>query len=505
MLPPIFGRRNRDSMERVRAQPFVREDLEREKRGQFHRYWWRWDAGARGYRHIGSEEEIRFRGEATPPIGASGEWRRFDYICAEATYPLLVEFTTWTPPEPTEAELEGTKRNYPTFNPINLEIYRMSRPSRIWLVDHRRSAELWRREQGEVASAPPYGLWRRADEAFHGAALAWPPLVVEGPACDMVAARGGWLNGDWREDVYRLIRRRWSDTARKDERIHFFPFGSDGSVTPARALEFHEAADYAPVPLDETSLKWEFGERGVRVEVEKCRFESRILPAAYEPRTGAAYFKGQRWSHFGPKWRKDWHEGEDETPAPFESMIFDGAGVYSSIGLGVSEMRPHGHYAPSPLASIEDHSNYFAAVDEDAFIDRFGALARREVLYRPGAESFPVGNHVARGPRDFADWQKAPLLFGPLSNYRFARVLRHAMQDVLSIATGFDDAKASGGLTFTEAGTVVINGHIAGMPCGRHYLRTKIDPPELMCGWPPACKDFLHLASRLLAVMCPAC
>jgi len=229
MLPPIFGRRNRDSMERVRAQPFVREDLEREKRGQFHRYWWRWDAGARGYRHIGSEEEIRFRGEATPPIGASGEWRRFDYICAEATYPLLVEFTTWTPPEPTEAELEGTKRNYPTFNPINLEIYRMSRPSRIWLVDHRRSAELWRREQGEVASAPPYGLWRRADEAFHGAALAWPPLVVEGPACDMVAARGGWLNGDWREDVYRLIRRRWSDTARKDERIHFFPFGSDGS------------------------------------------------------------------------------------------------------------------------------------------------------------------------------------------------------------------------------------------------------------------------------------
>lgn len=88
--------------------------------------------------------------------------------------------------------------------------------SGVWEVDHQLSAERWRMDANAGAAAPPFGLWRRVDDAITDALLCWRELE---PLTHSMHVRsiGGWWNGAWRPDW----QREWSgigDRFPKNER-----------------------------------------------------------------------------------------------------------------------------------------------------------------------------------------------------------------------------------------------------------------------------------------------
>ncbi|MET0530357.1 MAG: hypothetical protein ABW003_18820, partial [Microvirga sp.] len=73
-----------------------------------------------------------------------------------------------------------------------------------WSIDHSASAVEWRRSCGTRAEIPPYGLWRRVDDALFDALACWPPSEAVGPEPSRIDSWGGWFNGEWSPRLRRV-------------------------------------------------------------------------------------------------------------------------------------------------------------------------------------------------------------------------------------------------------------------------------------------------------------
>jgi hypothetical protein len=63
-------------------------------------------------------------------------------------------------------------------------------------IDHSESAKLWRERGNQAGDNPPYGLWRRVDDAVVDALCCWKDLGGLTQSIQ-VHAIGGWFNGAW--------------------------------------------------------------------------------------------------------------------------------------------------------------------------------------------------------------------------------------------------------------------------------------------------------------------
>ena len=206
------------------------------------RHWWRLDPKDPILIHRASGERIIHIEEMR-----DGSWHRFEFHHEDITYPLAVEVKRVWWPNPRAGRREGPRLDERAPGELCLLV---------WHVDHVRSLDLWRRREGTRAKAvqiPPYWLWRRVDHAIVDAALLWPRK----PGSELVAARvvavnGGWLNGAWREDFYRRIRRRedfgdsWEDIFRLRRRSHVRPFSIRELALPLSDHRLDEAGVPAP-------------------------------------------------------------------------------------------------------------------------------------------------------------------------------------------------------------------------------------------------------------------
>jgi len=88
---------------------------------------------------------------------------RFSYQDADVRYPVLV-----------------TARSEP-YGGAGYDLRDPTRQSLAWWIDHSASAAEWRRLANADAEHPPYGLWRRVDDALFDALACWPPTDRTGP------------------------------------------------------------------------------------------------------------------------------------------------------------------------------------------------------------------------------------------------------------------------------------------------------------------------------------
>src|SRR5215203_5175626 len=130
--------------------------------------WWTFVTDTHTLINRVSDQRIRFESAVDeagsllhPP--ASGPARfRFSYEDAEVCYPVLV--TT----------------RYDTYGGPGFDHGDSDRLSLSWSTDHSASAVEWRPSCGTCA-VPPYGLWRRVNDALFGALACWPPSEAVGP------------------------------------------------------------------------------------------------------------------------------------------------------------------------------------------------------------------------------------------------------------------------------------------------------------------------------------
>lgn len=160
------------------------------------RHWWRFHPTEPILIHRASGEQVVY-------VGAMEEvsWHRFEYREGEIQYPIAVQMKRVWWPNPRVGQRAGPRGD--EREPDELALH-------VWRVDHLRSADLWRSQtaRNSEGAQPPYWLWRRVDHAIADAALLWPRKL----GSDIVAARevainGGWLNGLWRENFFRRLRR----------------------------------------------------------------------------------------------------------------------------------------------------------------------------------------------------------------------------------------------------------------------------------------------------------
>jgi hypothetical protein len=154
--------------------------------------WWTFDAETQTLINRVSDQRIRFESAVDdagsllhPP--ASGPARlRFSYQDADIRYPVLV-----------------TAR-YETYGGPGFDHGDSDRLSLGWSIDHVASAMEWCRSYGADADIPPYGLWRRVDDALFDALACWPSNEAAGPEPDRIDSWGGWLNGAWSPRLRRV-------------------------------------------------------------------------------------------------------------------------------------------------------------------------------------------------------------------------------------------------------------------------------------------------------------
>jgi hypothetical protein len=165
--------------------------------------------------HMQTGEQIWFRGEVDDngnlvgrpaPSASESHSRayldapgrfRFDYDFNGTNYPLLVYMRTFEYPNPDHFFV--AQADYPS--PFNAAGWS-------WIVDHNRSLELWRHEQGDADVQPPVDVWRSADAAITDVAFLWRSdhwhkwLRGQRPAQE-IGFLGGFINGVWRADLRR--------------------------------------------------------------------------------------------------------------------------------------------------------------------------------------------------------------------------------------------------------------------------------------------------------------
>ncbi len=150
--------------------------------------WWTFDAETQTLINRLSGQRIRFEGAED---GAKGLPRppaqlRFSYEDAEVRYPVLVTARRETYGGPGFDHGDG------------------KRTSLSWSIDHLASAAEWRRASNASAEVPPYGFWRRVDDALFNSLACWPSSEGAGPAPARVDAWGGWSNGVWSPRLRRV-------------------------------------------------------------------------------------------------------------------------------------------------------------------------------------------------------------------------------------------------------------------------------------------------------------
>ncbi len=154
--------------------------------------WWTFDAPTQTLINRASGQRIRFESAGTdagspPHPPASDPARlRFSYQDTEVRYPVLV-----------------TARSE-TYGGAGFDHRDNSRHSLSWSIDHLGSAAEWRRASGADTEIPPYGLWRRVDDAMFDALACWPPGEQTGPQPSRINSWGGWLNGAWSARLRRV-------------------------------------------------------------------------------------------------------------------------------------------------------------------------------------------------------------------------------------------------------------------------------------------------------------
>lgn len=72
-----------------------------------------------------------------------------------------------------------------------------------WILDYKKSVELWRKSSSIEADTPPFGLWKRVDTCVTDALQCWPENASTGIAPEFLHGVGGWMNGKWREGFLR--------------------------------------------------------------------------------------------------------------------------------------------------------------------------------------------------------------------------------------------------------------------------------------------------------------
>jgi hypothetical protein len=154
--------------------------------------WWTFDAETQALINRVSGQRICFE-SAVDDAGsllqspATGPARfRFFYEDAEVRYPVTV-----------------TARRE-TYGGPGFDHGDSRRLSLSWSVDHLASAVEWRRSCDVEAEIPPYGLWRRVDDALFDALACWPSNERSGLAPSRIDAWGGWLNGVWTPRLRRV-------------------------------------------------------------------------------------------------------------------------------------------------------------------------------------------------------------------------------------------------------------------------------------------------------------
>lgn len=152
--------------------------------------WWAPDPDKPAMVHRKSTETIIYRG----PTDVTG-WHRFEYWHFGQSVPLIIFVGSITYPHPF---------------PERFHRYRVSIPrtveADVWIIDYRRSSEAWSR-QTSSSDPIPYPLWRAADRAVRDVAMVWKDKSKLICRADEVGLAGGWLNGAWRNDLFR--RQKW--------------------------------------------------------------------------------------------------------------------------------------------------------------------------------------------------------------------------------------------------------------------------------------------------------
>ncbi len=75
----------------------------------------------------------------------------------------------------------------------------------VWRMDYGRSARIWFQRTGAQQQHLSYGQWRRVDDFLQVAFGCWPETGETGQAASSVGCQGGWLNGRWSDDFYRVF------------------------------------------------------------------------------------------------------------------------------------------------------------------------------------------------------------------------------------------------------------------------------------------------------------
>jgi hypothetical protein len=165
--------------------------------------WWTFEAETHALINRFSGQRVRFEGALEVDAGSALHSRghgpvrlRFCYEDAEVRYPVLV-----------------TAR-YETYGGPGFDHRDKVRMTLSWSIDHLGSGVEWRQASGSAAAVPPYGLWRRVDEALFDVLACWPASEATGPQPNRIDSWGGWLNGIWSPRLRRVgMGREIEDTA----------------------------------------------------------------------------------------------------------------------------------------------------------------------------------------------------------------------------------------------------------------------------------------------------
>ncbi len=154
--------------------------------------WWTFVKETQTLINRASDQRVRFEslvddaGSLLHPPASGPARLRFSYEDAEVCYPVLV-----------------TAR-YDAYGGPGFDHGDSDRLSLSWSIDHSASAVEWRRSCGTRAEIPPYGLWRRVDDALFDALACWPPSEAVGPEPSRIDSWGGWFNGEWSPRLRRV-------------------------------------------------------------------------------------------------------------------------------------------------------------------------------------------------------------------------------------------------------------------------------------------------------------
>ena len=180
--------------------------------------WWTFDPETQSLVNRVSGQRIRHEGAADETGGRAR--LRFSYQDADVRYPVLV-----------------TARSEP-YGGAGYDLRDPTRRSRAWSIDHSASAAAWRRLANADAAHPPYGLWRRVDDALFDALACWPPTDRTGPEPSRIDSWGGWSNGAWVPPLRRVGAGRAEKTTPVERGVapYLEPLAS-----PAPSWRFHDA------------------------------------------------------------------------------------------------------------------------------------------------------------------------------------------------------------------------------------------------------------------------